>query len=278
MKPIMGSEEIAAGRLTRAALRWNYTAIHPNVYVPRGTPLTASTRTDAARLWMGHRGVLAGRAAAFVSGVSWALNSEPVEFIGKHRRPVPGVVIRDERIADDEIRQPSEFRLTTAARTALDIARHLPREEALPIVDALAAGSEVTVAAVELLVARYPGVRGISAAREIVGLMDGGARSRAESLLRLRLIDTGVPRPRTDIVVEDTHWSTRIAMGWERAKVGVSYEPDGRLEGYSAVQQLAAEELVQRQGWIHIRAHPYLSVRLVVHRVRAALRQRGHPC
>lgn len=69
MHPIVGSEEIAAGRLTRAALRWNYTAIHPNIYLPKDAPRTPNARILSAYLWTGRKGIIAGRAAAREHGV-----------------------------------------------------------------------------------------------------------------------------------------------------------------------------------------------------------------
>ncbi|BCI51674.1 hypothetical protein NIIDNTM18_09520 [Mycolicibacterium litorale] len=275
MYPIVGSEEIAAGRLTRAALRWNYTAIHPNVYHLNGAARTADMRTRAAWLWAGRRAIIAGRAAARRYGASWAVGDAPIELIGKHRKPVRGVVIRDERIAPDEISPHCGMLMTTAARTAFDLARHLPRTEALPLLDVLSAESGVTVAQVEALIGRYPRARGLPAARQIVKLMDGGARSPEESTLRLALIDWGLPRPTTDIWIEDRFWSTRIAMGWEWARVGVSVQPAGPLEDHSAVQRLKTEELIQRLGWVHIRAHPRRPVRSVLAQAREALRTRG---
>lgn len=275
MDPIVDSEEIAAGRLTRAALRWNYTAVLPNIYLPRGTEQTPLTRTAAAFLWSGRKGILAGRAAAYIYGVPWAVGSAPIEMIAKHRRRVPGVEIHDERVADDEIRTWATLPVTSPARTALDIGRRLPRARAVAVLDALAAETDVTAAEVQALAARYAGMRGIPAAREAASLMDGGAQSREESALRLYLIDSGLPRPTTDLHIEDRLWSTRIAMGWEWAKVGVSVEPGGPCEEYWAVQRLKTEELIQRLGWIHIRSHPLRAPHSVRFQVRAALTSRG---
>ncbi|MGE2715248.1 hypothetical protein ACQI4L_14405 [Mycolicibacterium litorale] len=277
MYPIVGSEEIAAGRLTRAALRWNYAAILPGIYLPKDAAHTPGARIHSAFLWTGRKGIIAGRAAADRYGVGWALASHDVEVIARHRRPVRGVEIHDERIGDDEINTCGELLITSPARTALDLGRRLPRVEAVTVLDALAADTGVTVADVEALAARYPGMRGLPAAREAVKLMDPGARSREETVIRLSLMSSALPRPSTDISIEDKYWSARIAMGWEWAKVGVSFESADPVEGYSAVQRLKTEELVQRLGWLHIRAHPWRSLHSVRFQAKAALMSRGHP-
>jgi hypothetical protein len=275
MYPIVGSEEIAAGRLTRAALRWNYTAIHPNVYLPKNAPRTPGARVRSAFLWTGRKGIITGRAAAHMHGVHWALRSHDIEVIAKHRRPEPGVVIHDERIGDDEInvREPL---LASPARTALDVGRRLPRAEAVAVLDALIDKTDVTAAEVEALIARYPGMRGLPAAREAVSLMAAGVRSREESLVRVSLIDAGLPRPDTNIAIEDKHWSTRIALGWEWAKVGVSFTPEGYLNDEFALQIFQTEELLQRLGWVHIRAHPRRRLHSIRFQAREALRSRGY--
>lgn len=58
----MGNEAIVAGTLTPGQLRWRHTAVHPGVYVPKNAEQTLFTRTVAAWLWTGRRGIVAGRA------------------------------------------------------------------------------------------------------------------------------------------------------------------------------------------------------------------------
>ena len=57
--------------------------------------------------------------------------------------------------------------------------------------------------------------------------MDGGAESPQETRTRLVLVDAGLPKPQTQIVVTGHFGRTfaRIDMGYEEFKVGV--ESDG---------------------------------------------------
>jgi hypothetical protein len=275
MWPIVGTEAVAAGAVTRGALRWNYTAVHPNIYLPNGARRDIYTSTAAAWLWTGRKGIVAGRAAASLHGVQWIEDSAPIELIAKHGRRQPGVVIREERIADDEVRKIADLPVTTPARTALDLARRLSRDEAVAHLDALAAATGVTAVDIRPLEERLGAARGVRAARIAVDLMDGGARSPRETSLRLLLIDAGVPRPRTGIIVRDDVWGAVIAMGWEGPMVGVDYVEDESIDGYRAVQEIECQELFQRLGWFHIRVRREHTRRSIVRRVRAALRQRG---
>ena len=199
----------------------------------------------------------------------------PIELIAVHGRRQPGVSLRKERIADEEVCNVGELLVTTPARTALDLARRLARDTAVAHLDALAAATGVTVAEIRTLEERYRSTRGIKAARVAIDLMDRGARSQRETALRLLLIDAGLPRPRTNIEVGDDTWSTAIAMGWDGPMVGIDYEGEEPIDGYRAVQHIEREELFQRLGWFHIRVRAQHATRFVVHRARSALRQRG---
>jgi hypothetical protein len=274
MRPIIGSEEIAAGRLTRGALRWNYTAVYPDVYLPKDANLTLRKRIEAASLWTRGSGVIAGLPAAYLHGVYRVPRHIPVELIATSRKVPDLTIIRDQKIADDEIHSLGPIRVTSPARTALDLARRLPRAAAVSYLDSLAAVTRLTPEEVWVLVERYRGTRGMEAARTAIDLMDGGSRSPEETALRLLLIDGNIPRPRTAIWIKDRWWSTMVAMGWVDAKVCVSWEPYKSWEGYRAVQVIADHELLQRTGWHHIRAHALHTSTSIRFRVRKALEQR----
>ncbi|WP_101952287.1 hypothetical protein [Mycobacterium sp. 3519A] len=273
MFPIVGTEAIAAGALTRGALRWNYTVMHPDVYQHKTARKTLYSNTFGAWLWSGRKGIIAGRAAAALHGAQWIEDTAPIEMIAKHGRRQPGVVVREERIEDDEVCHVGELLVTTPARTALDLGRHLPRDAAVAHLDALAAATSVTLSQVRTLTERYRGARGIPAAREAIALMDRGARSPRESALRLLLIDAGLPRPSTAISVSDEWWEATLGMGWEEPKVGIDCEES--RSGLNAAQDVECHDLFQRAGWFHIRVLPAQPRTVTLVRVRRALRLRG---
>lgn len=272
--PIIGSEAVAAGALSRGALRWNYSQVHPDVYLPRDACRDLYADTVAAWLWTRRKGVISGQAAAALHGVTWIGDGTPVELIAKHGRRRPGVVIRDERIDDDEVVRVGRLPVTSPARTALDLGRHLKRDDAVAHIDALAAVTGSTADDIRFLEGRYERARGIQSARIATELMDGGAGSPQETRLRLWLIDAGLPRPRTNIVVRDEFWEAVIAMGWEGPKVGVDLADTEGTDHHRANQQIASEELFQRRGWMHFRIRPDHTASRAIRRVCTALRQR----
>jgi len=82
-----------------------------------------------------------------------------IEIIAEHTRKRPGVILREERLGADEITYIGELPVTTIARTALDLARHLPRDQAVRHLDALAAATGVLPIDALALAEKYPGLR-----------------------------------------------------------------------------------------------------------------------
>ena len=275
MLPILGTEAIAAGALTRSALRWNYTPLHPDVYQLKTARRDLYTNTFAAWLWSRRKGIIAGRAAAALYGAQWIDDTSPIEMIAKHGRRRPGVVIREERIGEDEVRSIGKLLVTSPARTALDLGRHFPRDEAVAHLDALAAATGVTRPEIRTLEERYRGTRAMPAARTAIALMDGGARSPRETALRLMLIDAGLPRPRTAISLSDDLWDATIGMGWVAPKIGIDCEES--RSGLNPVQDIGCQDLFQRLGWYYIRVLPQHAPAVTLHRIRQAFRLRGWP-
>ncbi len=271
----LGSEARRNGELTRGQLRWNYSAVHPDVYIQKGTPRTLAVNTEAAALWV-PGGVIAGRAAAALHGARFIDDDSPIEVIGPARRPRPGVIVRSERIAADETLTLAGVPVSTASRTALDLARYLPRTQAVAHLDALAAASGVTAQAVLQLARRYPGARGIRRARERVPLLDPGAQSPRESWLRLLVTDAGFPRPHTQIRVCHRRFTAFIDMGWEEVKVGLEYDGNLHLSDRRRyVGDIGRYEMLSQLGWLIIRVVKEHSRAFILHRVQDALQRRS---
>ncbi|EUA02255.1 hypothetical protein I546_6158 [Mycobacterium kansasii 732] len=254
--PFIGSEAIAAGALTPYRLRSRYVAIHPDVYVPPKTDLTATTRAHAAWLWSRRRGVVAGYSASALLGAKWVDHRAPAQLLYDHRRPPRGILTWSSHVADDEIQLVGGVPATTPARTALDLACRHPVGKAVAAIDALARATKLRVGEAELLAERYNGRRGIRGARNALKLVDAGAESPRETWLRLLLIDAGYPAPQTQIAVhgEYTEIVAVLDMGWEHIKVAVEYEGDHhRTDRRQFNKDIARFEALSDLGWIVVR-------------------------
>jgi hypothetical protein len=188
------------------------------------------------------------------------------------------LVVRNEQLRADELAAFGGIPVTTLARTAFDLGRHLRRGEAVARLDALACATGVTAADVVPLVERYKGARGVRRLKAALSLMDGGAQSPKETWLRLLLVDAGMPAPMTQIAVYngDSYPFAFLDMGWEQFMVAVEYDGDQhRSDRRQYVKDIRRLGMLQDRGWIVVRVIAEDHPADVVHRVRAALKRRG---
>ncbi|MEB4211136.1 DUF559 domain-containing protein [Mycobacterium sp. 94-17] len=274
----LGSDAIARGALTRGQLRWNYSRIHQNVYLPKSAARSLRDNIYGAWLWSGSRGIVAGRAAAALHGARWVDEFTPIEIIGPLNHPPTGVIVRRERIGAEEIVDLGGLPVTSPARTAFDLARHLPRGSAVATLDALSAATGITAADVTPLIPEHKGARGVRRCRTALSLMDGGAQSPKESWLRLVLIDAGLPGPVTQIRVTDGRMVAYLDMGWEQPMVAIEYDGEQhRTDRGQYVKDIRRAEMVSRLGWNVIRVINEDRPHVIVQRAREALARPSSP-
>lgn len=274
----IGSEEVAAGRVTRHELRRWHTPLYRGVYARKGVELTLRDRSIAAWLASGRKGVIAGLTASALHGAPWVDPSVPIELVGVRIRPQPGLLPRADRIGDDEIIRVSGLPVTTRVRTAFDMGRHLDRHDALARLDALMWNQKFGRADVLALGDRYPRAAGLRRLVEILPLVDGGAESPRESRVRLWLLDAGFPQPETQIPViqSGTYPVAWLDMGWREFKVAVEYDGDHhRKDRRQYVKDIARLRMLEALGWIVIRVIAEDKPSDVIARVEDALIRRG---
>lgn len=273
----IGSEAVADRRLTKSDLR-RHRAIFRDVYVPKLQQPSLRDRTVGAWLWSRRRAVVAGVAASALHGAQWVDADVPIELIAPNARRQPGLVVRNETLVDDEITHVTRLPVTTPARTAYDLGRHLPRGQAVARIDALMRATPFSVEEVVLLAKRHPGARGLRRLRVALPYVDGGAASPKETWLRLLLIDAGLPPPTTQIPVFDGYRPVAfLDMGWEEFKVAAEYDGDQhRSDRRQYIKDIRRHELVDDLGWHVVRVVSEDRPLDVVDRVYNALGRRGY--
>lgn len=274
----MGSEAVVQGRLTEHELRRWHRPIFRDVYLPVHYEPTLLDRIEGAWLRSGRQGVIAGIAGSSLHGAQWVDHDIPIELIWSNTRPPKGLVARDETLADDEITRAACLPVTTPARTAYDLGRHLPRDQAVARMDALARAHQFSAEDVLLLAKRHRGARGLRRLRVVLPLVDGGAASPKETWLRLLLIDTGLPVPATQIPVCDGGYRpfAFLDMGWEQFKVAAEYDGDQhRSDRRQYVKDQRRLRRLERLGWIVIRVIAEDRPDDVIQRVWNAMCSRG---
>jgi hypothetical protein len=137
-------------------------------------------------------------------------------------------------------------RVTTPARTAVDLACKLPRREAMAALDSLARAYGLTRPELQRLLVRYFRRRGVIQARQLVPLVNGRSESAGESWSRLEIIDRGLPAPQAQ------HWvcvagvpTYRLDLAYPRARVAIEYDGE---EFHSSPEARARDD--RRRRWL----------------------------
>lgn len=165
---------------------------------------------------------------------------------GGHGSIHPTIHARAAVLTPAEITEVDGLPVTSMVRTACDLARLLPFQEAVMLLDAaLRAGSER-----EDLDARTRGGRGCRMAARAIAFADGHAESPGESLSRVRMFEAGLimPVPQEPIVNASGRFLGRGDFYWDH--VPAVGEFDGEVKYDELVESksdLARVVLAERQ-------------------------------
>jgi hypothetical protein len=255
--PFLSAEVLAAKLIPERTMRTLYRPVYPGVYAPWGISLSARQRAKAALLWSRRRAVVAGNSAAAVLGAKWVSPDLDAELVFHNHKTPPKLVVHDDTLKPDEVMIVDGMAITSPARTAFDVGRRTrSRLAGVQRLDALANATGISIDEVEAVMAAHPGARDLNRLRRILPLVDRGAESPQESRTRLVLIDAGLPRPETQIVVYDEYggFVGRVDMGYRELKVGIEYDgeqhwTDPKQRQRDIDRQVALADL----GWVIIR-------------------------
>lgn len=178
--------------------------------------------------------VLSHESAAVLHGLH--LPHEPGELVHVTRaRRTPGGGQRNHvvhthvgRVAPDDVVELEGFRVTTPARTVVDLARGMGFDDAVVLLDAALQspdlrGEESPLLRAELegVIERCGRVPGIKMARDVLALADGRSGSPLESRSRIIMWRHGLPKPVLQHVVVDDHGHViaRLDFAWVEEKV-----------------------------------------------------------
>ncbi|KQS73266.1 hypothetical protein [Modestobacter sp. Leaf380] len=272
-----GSHAVRRGQLTTTHLRSRaFVRLFRDVRAGPDVVVDHRVRAVAAAQLLLPGAVVAGRSAAVLWGVPLAGLTDDVELVlppGCTSGRVDGVRVRRERIAVEETVLRSGVAVTSLVRTALDLARARPVEEAVALVDRFLLAVPVGQAEV-LAAARADPSRGARRREAVVRLADGLAESPQETVVRLLLQRAGLPAPIPQFrVLHEGREVARVDLGWPAHRVAVEY--DGRWHGGTAqfARDRARLNRLTAAGWrvVFVTAEDLRDPASVVGRVRAEL-------
>lgn len=252
--PFRGSAAVAAGLVTEGALRGpGYLRVFRDVYVPAGSTLDLRTRSAAASLLVSSHGALAGYSAAELLGAECAPADAPAEVFRPRGtiRAQPGLVVHRGTLAERDVRAVGAVRVTSAARTAYDVARWSALVEAVVAVDALARVAGVEPRELLVLRDRYLGARGSRQVPRVVALSDPRAESPMETRLRLALVLHGLPPPSVQHPVRDENAEVvaRLDLAYPDARLGIEYDGAQHRTQRRAMRDMDRQAVLTSLGW-----------------------------
>ncbi|WP_433802389.1 hypothetical protein [Actinomycetospora sp. CA-084318] len=241
-QPFRHSDLIDSGALTRHhVVDGRFTPLFRGVSVDRGAVVTLSVRAAGAVLL--HPGaVVLGTAAAAL----WGAEDDPLDVtvdlaVGADgRRSCPGVRLHRLDLPPEEVAEHrGGIRSSTPTRTAYDLARWLPRGDAVVALDALARCTGLVPDDVRALAAAHPGDRAARAVSPVLAWVDPRSPDGEASRRRVRLLARGVPVPAVEQCLLDGEGVlvARLALAWPEARVGLG----GDREGWARARALGWE-------------------------------------
>lgn len=234
-RPFRGTDAVAAGLLTRNHLAGpGWRRLHRDVYVSADTQLTLEIRARAAvELIPG--AVVSGLTAARLLGIDLGpAAGDPVEVtiaaVSGGRTPA-GVRVRRRDLPAGAVVQIDGVAVTSAVVTAVDLATSLPPARAVQVLDQFVAAGLVGLDALRAEAAGRTGP-GAARARRAAAAADGLAASPPETVLRLTLLRSGLPRPVAQHEVRDRggRFVARVDFGWPELRFAVEYEGAGHVD------------------------------------------------
>ncbi|WAH96137.1 endonuclease domain-containing protein [Arthrobacter sp. MMS18-M83] len=162
--------------------------------------------------------------------------------------------------AEDEVEVADGIRISTRSRTWLDMARLLPLNDVVCMGDELIRvprqsleGRDTPFATLEelrALVERHPNLQGVVRARQALELMRVGADSAPESLLRLAMLDAGVPEPELQLRLRDADpFSPSADLGFRQRRVAIQYDGGHHLVEAQSLSDRRRDKAFEAAGW-----------------------------
>ena len=162
--------------------------------------------------------------------------------------------------AEEEVESVDGIRISTRPRTWLDMARLLPLDYLVCMGDELIRvprqaleGRDTPFATLEelrALVERHPNLQGVVRARQALELMRVGADSPPESLLRLAMLDAGIPEPELQLRLRsDDPFSPSADLGFRHRRVAIQYDGGHHLAEAQTLSDRRRNKAFEAAGW-----------------------------
>lgn len=182
--------------------------------------------------------------------------SKPRKLPGARRSGIVGHTVVT---LPDEVETIDELRISTRARTWLDLARTLPLKELIYMGDQLIriprpefegrSKPYATLGQLRAMVDRHKNLQGIVRAREALELMRVGSDSAPETLLRLAMSDAGLPEPELQLKLWNGSNSPSADAGYRARRIALQYDGAHHLDADQRHSDRRRDKAFRTAGW-----------------------------
>jgi hypothetical protein len=197
--------------------------------------------------------VASHQSAALIHGMDLLAKRCPVTLTrapGHSRSARSGTRLHHAQLPAEHVTVVHGMRVTTAARTVIDLARVLEFRAAVVTADSALRKKLVTKPELDSLLASSPRRAGKDHAAEVVAFADGRAESVLESIARVVFRDCGLPPPELQVWVGGAEVVGRVDFLWRRHRTVV--EVDGLMkyrDPARAILQLERDKRLRDAGY-----------------------------
>jgi very-short-patch-repair endonuclease len=273
----IASHAIAEGAITRKQLRGlRYQRLVQGVYADPSLRPDHRLRCRGVALLLPRGTAIGGHSAAAWHGAPFAGLLDPVTVLRppEVRWAGPrGVRVHRTDLHPADVDPIDDVPVTTALRTAWDVAALEPVGTAVAALDAMVRARSVTRRELAAMAQRGVGRWGVTKVRRAVALVDPRAESAPESRVRVALVLAGLaPVPQFEVRQHGVELA-RVDLGFPEARLAVEYEGAYHFDADQIVRDDARYARLRAAGWTVIRltSTDLRDLDGVIARVRAAL-------
>lgn len=182
--------------------------------------------------------------------------SSPRRTSGVRRR---GIIAHKMTSFPDETEFDGGLQLSTRARTWLDMARILPLADLVCMGDQLVripravfegrTDPYATPASLRAMLDRHRNLQGIVRAREALELVRVGADSSPETIMRLAMLDAGLPEPDLQIKLWDREDAPSADAGYRDRRIALQYDGAHHLDEVQRHSDRRRDKAFRDAGW-----------------------------
>lgn len=250
------------------------------VYALPGLPLDHGVYCRAASLLLPDGGVIGGRSAGCWHGAPWPGPADPVTVLVPRKQKwhgPKGIRVHRTDLAAHEWEVVDDIPVTTACRTAWDIAALESLPTAVGCIDAMAKGGAIDISTLQSMVATGSGRWRVTRVRRVVELVDARSESPPESWLRVALVQASI----AGFIPQYEVWAggaflARVDFAWPELKVVLEYEGAYHFEELQIVRDDQRLKGLAAAGWhvIRVSAVDLRDMDALIERIRRVLDER----